>query len=601
MVSYLRKTFILITVINKLGLTNVARVVNYKLKLRLGFYDNLEHNQNIYSPKVSYTPHLYRQINTKVFGWFDYKLNTMPRWHQSPLSPEFKVSPKLPWKHSYSAIPKGNDIKEIWELNRFYWITELTYQYKTTSNHDYLDLMNSLISDWYINNPPYKGVNWTCAQEASIRVMHLIANLTSLNKHYELNSNLANILEVHLHRIEPTIGYAIAQDNNHGTSEAIALYIGGAILESNSNSKKYSRWKDLGEKWLINRAEKLIMSDGGTSQYSTNYHRVILDSYCLAEIVRRNLLLKPFPKKTYEKLCRATDWLYVLVQESGDAINLGTNDGARLFPTGTTDYRDYRPTVQLASTIFCQKSYYTKSGSFDNCLDLFNLKKVINRSPLPNKSVFFEKSGIITEKAGSFFIAFKLPIYEFRPSQCDSLHLDVWHEGQNILRDGGTYSYNTTENDLDYFSGVKSHNTIEFDNHLQMPRISRFLFGAWLTPLNLKYKKNKFSCGYKDHWNCRHTRTVETSSNEIKVVDRVTGFKNQAILRWRLMPGNWDLNGNIISNTKFSLEIQSESNITIQLTEGYESKYYYRKTTLPVLEIKTDKPTTITTLIKDLS
>ncbi|MFV7425598.1 heparinase II/III family protein, partial [Stenotrophomonas geniculata] len=89
-------------------------------------------------------------------------------------------------------------------------------------------------------------------------------------------------IEAHLKRIEPTIDYAIAQDNNHGTSEAAALYIGGAFLNANKPLPQYKKWQALGEKWLANRANKLIMHDGGFSQYSINYHRVMLDSYCLA-------------------------------------------------------------------------------------------------------------------------------------------------------------------------------------------------------------------------------------------------------------------------------------------------------------------------------
>ena len=47
-------------------------------------------------------------------------------------------------------------------------------------------------------------------------------------------------------------------------------------------------------------------------------------------------------------------------------------------------------------------------------------------------------------------------------------------KGQNILRDGGTYSYNSTPEDLKYFSGVASHNTVQFDEHQQMPRLRSF-------------------------------------------------------------------------------------------------------------------------------
>ncbi len=40
---------------------------------------------------------------------------------------------------------------------------------------------------------------------------------------------LKDFIYQHLERISANICYAIAQDNNHGTSEAAALFIGGLV------------------------------------------------------------------------------------------------------------------------------------------------------------------------------------------------------------------------------------------------------------------------------------------------------------------------------------------------------------------------------------
>lgn len=45
----------------------------------------------------------------------------------------------------------------------------------------------------------------------------------------------------------------------------------------------------------------------------------------------------------------------------------------------------------------------------------------------------------------------RYPRFRFRPSQADALHLDLWLEGRNLLRDAGTYSYNTESAWLSYF------------------------------------------------------------------------------------------------------------------------------------------------------
>jgi hypothetical protein len=42
--------------------------------------------------------------------------------------------------------------------------------------------------------------------------------------------------------------------------------------------------------------------------------------------------------------------------------------------------------------------------------------------------------------------------YKDRPFQADNLHLDIWVNGQNLLRDAGSYKYNTDDKWVNYFA-----------------------------------------------------------------------------------------------------------------------------------------------------
>ena len=48
------------------------------------------------------------------------------------------------------------------------------------------------------------------------------------------------------------------------------------------------------------------------------------------------------------------------------------------------------------------------------------------------------------------------------------------------MRDGGTYSYADTTGAANELASVAGHNTVQFNGRDQMPRLSRFLYGAWL-------------------------------------------------------------------------------------------------------------------------
>jgi hypothetical protein len=592
-----------------LGILNLFRVFKYRLAVKTGLNPLQKLSAQLPEGCFFSRNGLPEQINKPAnstltaFGYLKYPLASQsPNWFYSPLTQHIFQNTEKKWFQIPDFDANVGDIKGIWEASRFGWLIDLVLQERQVDDGQALVQIDLWLNDWCKKNPTYFGPNWKCGQEASIRVMHIITALIGLGQVQYPHDNVYAFIEMHLKRIEPTIDYAIAQDNNHGTSEAAALYMGGAFLNAAKPNAQYQKWQKIGEKWLVDRADKLIMYDGGFSQYSVNYHRVMLDSYCLAEIVRQKLELKLLPKSLYSQLQKATDWLYVLTQPHGDVPNLGANDGAQLIPVSKTDYRDFRPTVQLASTLFHQHSYYQESNSYDDILEFFQINKLSKKNfSLPSRNQFFSESGLITSTINNFFIAFKLPKFKFRPSQCDSLHLDVWFKGKNLLRDGGTYSYNSTLEDLDYFSGVASHNTIEFDHHQQMPRLSRFLFGAWLTPKALKYTVDEFGCGYQDHWGCKHYRKISLKNKEIEVVDNISGFQQQAILRWRLQPDHWTLDNNILTNGQVEIILESEHPITLRWSEGEESRYYYQKTNLPVLEVIATQATTISTVIKDLT
>ena len=147
------------------------------------------------------------------------------------------------------------------------------------------------------------------------------------------------------------MSYAIGQQNNHGTSEAAALFLGGSFLFN--LDERAERWEATGRRWLESLASNLIEADGSFSQYSVTYHRLMLDTYSLAEAWRRNRKLPAFSGKLNERLAAATNWLWSMTDaRSGDAPNIGANDGAQVLSLANADYRDFRPSVQIAAALF---------------------------------------------------------------------------------------------------------------------------------------------------------------------------------------------------------------------------------------------------------
>ncbi|UZE07941.1 heparinase II/III family protein [Pseudomonas corrugata] len=591
-----------------LGLTNVIKVAFYRLRLRLGFSRIRQLKAEVQSPPY------YRAItivNTSVeasdvwtqeasdFGRWKYSPgNDIPQWQCNPITGVCIPNSELEWWQIPDFDSIVGDIKFIWEASRFDWVLSFAKKAKA-GDGDSLVRLNTWLADWCEKNAPFKGANWKCGQEASIRVMHLSMAAIILDQVVEPCKGLLDLIEVHLKRIEPTIGYAMAQNNNHGTSEAAALFIGGSwLLRTGRSAAK--RWERLGRYWLSNRAKHLVESDGSFSQYSVNYHRVMLDTFCMVEIWRRRLDLPRLPPVWHERSEAATVWLYSLVNaRTGDAPNIGANDGARLLPLANSDYRDYRPTVQLSMKLFGEKRAYAHFGVWDDPFKWLGLERA-NQLAKPPTSRVFDNGGYAVLHLGNIMVVLRYPRFRFRPSHADILHLDLWENGINLLRDAGTYSYSTAQEWMSYFPGTISHNTVQFDNRDQMPKVSRFLFGKWLKtsdvePIVENHNGMSFSASYKDHRGASHKRSVLLNSEVLRVTDLIMGFQ-KAVMRWRLPLGNWVMKGRVVSNGEHSIVISADTPILrMELVEGWESRYYASMQQVIVLEVEVHQAGTLTT------
>lgn len=579
-----------------LGIPNIARAFWFRGGVRFGL--NPVRKLHVRLPQGPF----FQPVACSVMGdsVYRYELSgfgyiplgdtgSIPDWHRNILTGSRCSDSNTPWYEIPDFTNEIGDIKGIWEISRFDWV--LGFAREARAGHtEALEKLESWLESWVQENPSYYGPNWKCGQEASIRVMHLAMTAIVLWQSYRPEKGLLELVEIHLKRIAPTIQYAIAQDNNHGTSEAAALFIGGSWLASHGVSQGKS-WEKKGRRWLENRARRLIEPDGSFSQYSVNYHRVLLDTFSMVEVWRKTLQLPEFSRHWYTKARAATEWLTALLRPGGDMPNLGANDGARLLPLAAVDYRDFRPSAQLANVLFLRQRAISEPGEWDAPLRLLGLElpEAVAESP---GNVQFDDGGYAIMRKNHCFALFHYPRFRFRPGQADALHLDVWLGGRNIFRDGGSFSYNTEEPWQSYFPGVESHNTIQFDGRDQMPRLSRFLFGEWLKtsrfqPLGETCEGLSVLAGYRDYKGAVHTRKVLLGREKLTVKDDIDGFSSNAVLRWRLEPGNWELKGLAAKNEDLTITVTSTIEIVrCEIVDGYESHYYGRKTKLPVLEIE---------------
>lgn len=593
----------------RLGVGNLLRVLLYRLGIKTGLHKAVRLRTKVVSgpyfkPVAINAPADAdaREVpdNALVyFGYHSFAIDRFPDWHLNPFNGQ-RADATSHWSAIGDFDAAVGDIKTVWEPSRFDWAIPMA-QNAALGDDAMCVRLNDRLTDWCVKNPPYNGSNWKCGQEASIRVMHLLLCALILGQHRHPTQALVALIKLHLERIAPTLSYAIAQQNNHGTSEAAALFMGGDFL-ARSGVRAGQQWHRQGRHWLENRARMLVENDGSFSQYSVIYHRLMLDTFALAETWRRACALPGFSGNLTTKMGAATGWLRAMTEPvHGDAPNIGANDGAHIARLAPSDYRDFRPSVQWAAALFLQKRAYVEPGAYDQSLLWFGLPVDLPAIE-PRVSVSYNDGGWHVLHNGTATVVMRYPRFRFRPSQADALHIDIWVDGQNLVQDSGTYSYNPPPEDAPDFCATTAHNTIAFNDRDQMPRLSKFLFGSWLQARNVESCVTDgdtvtAAAGYVDFMGCAHDRLVALTSRSLTCTDVVTGPPGEATLRWHLAGSGWQLDGNMACHAETGCTIKIDAQCEARLTKGIVSRYYLEKATVTVLEVKIPVPSKITTVM----
>lgn len=598
----------------RLGIANVLRVLLYRASIRLDanpacrLHATLVPGDFFAAVDRAAVPGKPTPPTTKVFGCHPIALQGAPHdWFQHVFSQRSFTDVERDWWRIDDFNNEIGDIKGVWEMSRFGWAPILALN-AARGDEASRGTLNSWLADWCSRNPPYKGPNWKCGQETSLRLLNLALAALVLRQAAAPAAPLLTLLEASLQRVYATRSYALAQNNNHGTSEAAGLFVGGEWLKL-AGRPGAAKFAAAGRRQLEQLVRKLINSNGGFSQYSLNYHRVVLDTLIIVELWRRALGLPEFSREFLQRCRAATEWLAHFVDEgSGDVPNLGSNDGAQLLEFLNPEYRDFRCSVQLASVLFRNQLAFDLSDDAAAALAVLALP-VPNSKAEPRTSFLDDEGGYAYLRRGDARAFMRFPVFRFRPGHADALHVDLWIGGRNVLLDGGTYSYNCDAETEAYFMGVESHNTIQFDGRDQMQRIGRFLFAAWPKPwfderVVESASKTTFAAGYRDFRSATHWRSLELSDGSLQVNDRCDGFERKAVLRWRLGDGSWSMqrdgNGAVATNGRgIAIRVTAEAEIQrAELVRGQCSRYYSEIEAIQVFEIEVAEPggfaTTIT-------
>ncbi|MBR0656377.1 heparinase [Roseomonas arctica] len=447
------------------------------------------------------------------------------------------------------------DIRPIWEVNRLGGLPALAARGDWAA-------AERLLRDWAARNPPFRGPAWACGQECALRALTLAISLDA-----PPGAAMRALLDAHARRIEATRFYALAQDNNHAVSEAAGLLACGLLL---GDAKRERR----GAAALVRTTQRLVTPCGAFAQPSARYHRLLLDTLAVTVRLWRRHRGAEADRALRARAAAATAWLARIMDPvTGRLPRLGPEDPSCFADLAGTGPDDARASLARAQAVF---------------------------GALPLATDVWVSAGWRGWQAGRLRAILRTGVPQrFRPAHADLLHLDLWVGATNLLRDGGSGSYNPP-NDAAWqgvdLAAARAHNLVTFDDAEPMPRVTRFLFARWprvhLIPDGAETR---------DARGMTHARAVTLGAHQARIEDRIAGPFRHATLRWRLAPGAWRLLGDTVESDGARIAIGADAPVRLRLTDGFESPAYGSLARVPVLEAVVAAPATRFTTCIDIA
>ena len=465
----------------------------------------------------------------RVFSHQLVEVGRPDRWTRSVLT-GYSTDPYAHW--SRLRDNGSDDIKGVWELSRFSFAFPLVRAWVRDGDDRHVELFWSTLEDWMTRNPPNRGPNWMCGQEAAFRLIAVTFAVQAFRDHPastdERLTLAARLADATGRRIAFHLDYALSQKNNHGIAEAVGLQTIGTFWSILGGS---AHWYQEGRAALVAQCAELIAPDGGFSQHSTNYHRLLLQLLTWSELVERTVSRYALPESVREQAVAATDFLAKLMESDGTVPRYGADDGANLFPFGG-GFEDFRPAVGAALVLF--KGERLSAGPWDETALLLLGPLAASAESVPHAAVECRDSGVYTFRHGRGTLFFRAPsAFRTRPSQADQLHVSLRWDGEWIAEDPGTYSYNAPGG-WGGFAGSRFHNVVTVGDFDAMRRVGRFLWLPWVSCEVRNYFKS-MQASHLGFPGFKSQRRVIKVANGFVIIDRMTGLVKQdgtCTLRW---------------------------------------------------------------------
>ena len=421
-------------------------------------------------------------------------------WDMEATNEPVNFAEKIKWNYSFNE-----DEEFIFQLNRHRYFICLGQAFWIKQDDIYVITFLNQMLDWINENIDIENTDskvWRTL-EAGLRADYWVRAMSFFTSHPLVTSEIKEkfflALSVHANHLatNPKEGFSIK--SNWGVMEYAGLYVLSQVLKNDEYKKKAIYF-------LKMALHTQIHDDGMQWEASPMYHNEVLDAYF--EVLRVAKLYNDEVFSEDEKN---------IIKNMAFATLYHTYPNHHQILTGDSDDTDVRDLLSRAALLFKDSSLKFagyKELDFESAW-LFGTEGIVFYEKLESKRlsgglVACHESGEAiwrdSYNESSDFIYFRNTSLGGGHGHQDKLHMELWFEGEEILRDSGRFTYKDVE---------------ERYRHKSLPPSMGNTF---------VFKKNYllfegFHCGYMNIGVLLRRRIVAPTSDIIIISDEIIGNK----------------------------------------------------------------------------
>ena len=525
-------------------------------------------------------------------------------WDMEATNEPVVFKEKIKWNYCFNE-----DEEFIFQLNRHrYWIC-LGQAFWIKQNDIYVKTFLNQLLDWINENIDIKNADrkvWRTL-ETGLRADYWLRAMAFFTSHPlitdEIKEKFFYALSIHAKHLaaNPKKGFSIK--SNWGVMEYAGLYVLSHVLKNDEYRKKAIYF-------LKTALHTQIHDDGMQWEASPMYHNEVLDAYF--EVLRVAKLYNDEVFSEDEK---------EIIKNMAYATLYHTYPNHHQILTGDSDDTDVRDLLSRAALLFKDvklKFAAYKELDFESAW-LFGTDGILFYEELKNERIF---GGLITSKESgeaiwrnsynddSSFIYFRNSSLGGGHGHQDKLHIEIWFEGEAILRDSGRFTYK----DIDEryrLKGSQIHNVPIINNSEYAQCRDSWIYKSLPASMGNTFviKENMllfegFHCGYMNIGVLLRRRVVTPTSDIIIISDEIIGNKDHVLSQHFAFGNNISLKteSNVIigkgERCEFSVKSFDENGeILPDIINSPLSRHYNQIEETSALKINTRSSYFLTTII----